>query len=66
MKASEFRDLSKDELLQRVKELRQALFNLKFQQATQQLENTAQITKTRKDIARAMTVLGGMLRDVAA
>jgi large subunit ribosomal protein L29 len=65
MKATEFRDLSKEELLLRLKELREALFNLKFQQATQQLENTAQITKTRKDIARAMTVFGDVNRPEA-
>jgi large subunit ribosomal protein L29 len=57
MKAGTLRDLSVDELLQKLKELREAAFNLKFQHATNQLENTAQIAKTRKDIARVLTLL---------
>jgi len=57
MKASTFRDMTKDELLQKLDELRGALFNLTFQHKTGQLENTAQIDKTRKGIARVLTVL---------
>ena len=57
MKASEFRDLSIEELEVKEKELSEALFNLKFQHATGQLDNTAQLNKTRKDIARVKTVL---------
>jgi len=57
MKASEYRDLSIDELAVKEKELSEALFNLKFQHATGQLDNTAQIKKTRKDIARVKTIL---------
>ena len=57
MKASEFRDLSIEELEVKEKELAEALFNLKFQHATGQLDNTAQLGKTRKDIARVKTVL---------
>lgn len=66
MKASELRDLTKDELTLKVKEMREALFNLQFQHATGQLENTAQLQKTRKDIARAMTVLTAKERASAA
>lgn len=66
MKVSSFRDMTKDELQQRLKELREALFNLKFQQATGQLENTAQLNKTRKSIAQALTVLCEMDRKSAA
>lgn len=55
MKMSAIRDLTRDELLLKLKELREASFNLKFQHATGQLENTAQIGKTRKDIARVLT-----------
>ena len=58
MKASEFRDLSVEELEVKVKELAEALFNLKFQHATGQLDNTAQLKRTRRDIARVKTVLG--------
>ncbi|MGD9504465.1 MAG: 50S ribosomal protein L29 [Syntrophobacteraceae bacterium] len=66
MKSNELRDLTKDELTLKVKEMREALFNLQFQHATGQLENTAQLKKTRKDIARAMTVLSAMERASAA
>ena len=57
MKASEYRDLSIEELVTKEKELSEALFNLKFQHATGQLDNTAQLGKTRKDIARVKTIL---------
>jgi small subunit ribosomal protein S17 len=58
MKASEFRELSVEELEVKAKELTEAFFNLKFQHATGQLDNTAQLRRTRKDIARVKTVLG--------
>ena len=57
MKASEYRDLSIEGLAVKEKELSEALFNLKFQHATGQLDNTAQLKKTRKDIARVRTIL---------
>ena len=57
MKAGEFRDLSIEELSVKEKELAESLFNLKFQHATGQLDNTAQLEKTRKDIARVKTIL---------
>ena len=57
MRASEYRDLSVEELAVKEKELSEALFNLKFQHATGQLDNTAQLKKTRKDIARVKTIL---------
>ena len=57
MKASEFRDLSIEELEVKERELAEALFNLKFQHATGQLDNTAQLGRTRKDIARVKTIL---------
>lgn len=57
MKASPLRDMTRDELLQKLDELRGALFNLRFQHKTGQLENTAQLGKTRRSIARALTIL---------
>ncbi|MEE9121740.1 MAG: 50S ribosomal protein L29 [Syntrophobacteria bacterium] len=57
MKASEFRELSVEELEVKTKELAEAFFNLKFQHATGQLDNTAQLKRTRRDIARVKTVL---------
>jgi large subunit ribosomal protein L29 len=66
MKASALRDMTQDELQQKIKELREALFNLTFQHATGQLENTAQLTKTRRSIARALTALRAKQQNAAA
>jgi large subunit ribosomal protein L29 len=57
MKGNELRDLSVEELESKSQELNQELFNLKFQLATGQLENSARLPQTRKDIARVMTIL---------
>jgi len=57
MKASEIHELSIEELETKEKELVEALFNLRFQHATNQLDNTAQLGKTRRDIARVKTIL---------
>ena len=51
------RELSVEELKERVGELNQELFNLKIQKATGQLGNTAILGKTKKDLARVKTVL---------
>jgi large subunit ribosomal protein L29 len=55
--ASKLREKSVEELEQQVNELKQEFFNLRFQHRTGQLENTAAIPKTKKNIARVMTVL---------
>ncbi len=57
MKASEFTNMSQDELNAKIAELKGELFNLRFQLATGQLQNTVQITNVKRDIARAKTVL---------
>jgi large subunit ribosomal protein L29 len=57
MKAKELRELAQEELSEKAKELSQELFNLRFQKATGQLGNTAMIPKTKRDLARAKTVL---------
>ena len=57
MKGKELRDLSEDELRQKVQELISEVFNLKFQHATGQLENTERLPQVRKDLARGKTVL---------
>ncbi len=57
MRASELRELSTEELLEKEKSLKQELFNLRFQKATGQLGNTAAIPKTKRDLARVKTVL---------
>ena len=66
MKMNALRDMSKDELNQKLGELLEAQFNLKFQHATGQLENTAQLNKNRKDIARIHTILAEMASREAA
>ena len=55
MKASELRELSEEQLEERLRELREELFNLRFQYATRQLTNTARIKEVRRDIARVLT-----------
>ncbi len=57
MKATELRGLSSEELESRIDQLKDELFNLRFQLATGQLENPMRIRQVRKDIARAKTVL---------
>jgi large subunit ribosomal protein L29 len=57
MKARELRELAENELKEKAKELRQEIFNLRFQKATGQLGNTAIIPKTKRDLARVKTVL---------
>ena len=53
----ELNGLTTEQLLNREKELKEQLFNLRFQLATGQLENTASLKQVRKDIARVKTVL---------
>lgn len=57
MKAKSFRDMTSDELNVKVGELKEELFNLRFQLATGQLENPMRLGEVRKDIARTKTVL---------
>jgi large subunit ribosomal protein L29 len=57
VKATEARELDVDELEERLAETRRELFNLRFQHATGQLENTGQLKEVRKNIARLLTVL---------
>jgi large subunit ribosomal protein L29 len=56
-KVAEFRLLGDGELVGKLAELRQELFNLRFQLATGQLDNTARLREVRKDIARLSTFL---------
>jgi large subunit ribosomal protein L29 len=57
MKAKEIRELSLDELRQKEHDLKEELFNLKFQRATGQLENLMRVTHVKRDIAKVKTVL---------
>jgi len=55
--ATEYRSLETDELVEKLKEAKEELFNLRFQAATGQLENHGRLQAVRKDIARIYTVL---------
>ncbi len=57
MKASELREKSDGELIEQERDLREELFNLRFQHSTGQLENTMAIVRVKKDIARVKTAL---------
>ncbi len=56
MKAVELRDLSDEVLREKLRELQEELFNLRFQLATGQIENVGRIRTVRRDIARLKTV----------
>ncbi|CZQ80388.1 MAG: 50S ribosomal protein L29 [Trichococcus flocculiformis] len=57
MKANELKELSTAEMIEKEKQFKDELFNLRFQLATGQLENTARLKEVRKSIARIKTVL---------
>ena len=57
MKPSKWRDLSDEELRQRVKELTEELFNLRFQLSMGVAKNPARVAEAKRDLARAKTVL---------
>lgn len=57
MKAAELRDMTAVELNKKLAELKEELFNLRFQHAINQLENPGRIEIVKKDIARVLTVL---------
>ena len=57
MKAQELKGKTKDELKDQLVQLRKEAFNLRFQQATGQMENTARMRAARRDAARVLTVL---------
>ena len=55
MKSTELRELSDQELSKKLEDTRAELFNLRFQMATSQLDNTARVTTVKRDIARIQT-----------
>ena len=57
MKVSEIRGLGQEELTKKLKELKEELFNLRFQHAINQLDNPHKIQDTKRDIARVMTIM---------
>ncbi len=58
MKPSDLRVRTEDELTEQVETLGKEIFNLRFQRASGQLENTARVRQVRRDIARIKTILG--------
>ncbi|HEX8074027.1 MAG TPA: 50S ribosomal protein L29 [Thermoleophilaceae bacterium] len=56
MKGSEVHDMADDQLVELVGNAREELFNLRFQHATGQLENTARLGQTKRELARGLTV----------
>jgi len=66
MNASELRDKTPDQLREDLVQLKKEAFNLRFQQATGQMENTARIKAVRRDVARIKTVLNEKAAQAAA
>lgn len=66
MNAHELRDKTPDQLREQLTSLKKEAFNLRFQQATGQLENTARMRAVRRDVARVQTVLNQKAADAAA
>jgi large subunit ribosomal protein L29 len=64
MKYQEIRELTDEELAKKLEEGRAELFNLRFQMATSQLDNTARVTNVKRDIARIQTEMRA--REIAA
>lgn len=57
MKAKEIRDMSREEMGAKLEELKKDLFNLRFQHATNQLDNPIKIAAVKRDIARINTII---------
>ena len=57
MKAQELREKTQDQLREQLASLKKESFNLRFQQATGQLENTARMRAVKRDTARVLTIL---------
>jgi len=66
MKAEEAHAKSDDELKEQLLDLRKEAFNMRFRAASGQLENTAQVRRVRRDIARIKTVLGARSAQAAS
>ncbi|OGW39923.1 MAG: 50S ribosomal protein L29 [Nitrospirae bacterium RBG_13_39_12] len=62
MKPAELRAMTVDELINKEHDLRKELFNLKFQQATGEIENPMRINTVKKDIARVLTIKSEKLK----
>lgn len=66
MSAADLRDKTPDQLRDQLVELKKEAFNLRFQMATNQMENTARMRQVRRDVARVKTVLNQKAAEAAA
>ena len=66
MKARQVRNLDDAQLVDRVAEFREELFNLRFRNATGELENTARMREARRSLARSLTIANERGIDIAA
>lgn len=66
MNAAELRDKTPDQLKDQLSSLKKEAFNLRFQQATSQLENTARMRTVRRDVARVKTILNQKAAEAAS
>ena len=66
MNASELRDKTPDQLREELANLKKEQFNLRFQAATNQMENSAQMKTARRNAARVLTILNEKAADAAA
>lgn len=57
MKGKDLKELTKEELLKKKKDIKEELFNLRFQHSSGQLENTARLKVLKKDVAKIETIL---------
>jgi len=57
MKANKIRELNESEILKKLTDLKEGLFNLRFQHETGQLENPSILSQTKRDIARVKTII---------
>ena len=65
MKAADVRAKTEDELIEQLDNLGREIFNLRFQRANGQLENTTRVRQVRRDVARIKTVLGERRRQAS-
>ena len=66
MKAAELKEKSPEQLREQLVALKKEAFNLRFQQATGQIESTARMRSVRKDVARVLTVMNQKAASAAA
>jgi len=63
MKKQEIKKLSKDEIIKNIDKLKKDLFNLRFQKANGQLENTARVRVVKRSVARVLTLINNKIKN---